>query len=132
MKTQHQPLVSLIPQRHCGDCGVATLAMFLGVSYEDALLALGGEVPEVHRRGVFFPELVRAAAKLGSLTRVKRRPDLDWDEGILSVGFRDGSQHVVVLREGVFFDTDLTAWKAEDYCVAKRATTGALLMRVDE
>ncbi len=126
------PLVSMCPQRHMADCGVATLAMFLDVTYEDALLALGGEIPNVIRRGVWFPELQRAAARLGVTTKFKRRPDLELDEGILNIKHRDGSQHVVVLREGVLFDTDLTVWRIDDYCAAKRATTGALMIREDD
>ncbi len=132
MKPRHQPLVSMCPQRHIADCGVSALAMFLGVTYEDALLALGGEIPSVHRRGVWFPELQRAAAKLGALTKIKRRPDLDLDDGLLLVEHRDASRHVLVLREGLFFDTDFTVWRPDDYCVAKRAKTGSLLIREDE
>lgn len=127
-----QPLVYLTIQRHPGDCGVAALAMALSVSYEDALLALGGEVPTILRRGVWFPELQRAAARLGCAMRVKRRPDLECDDGILQIkftGIRD--QHVVLLREGFLFDTDMTAWRSEDYFKAKRATYGSLLTRED-
>ncbi len=131
MRPRHQPLVSMIPQRHIADCGPTCLAMFLGVTYEDALLALGGEIPDVHRRGVWFPELQRAAARLGATTKIKRRPDLEFDEGILNICFRNGNQHVVVLREGLLFDTDLTIWKIDDYCAAKRAVTGSLMIWED-
>ena len=58
--------------------------MFLGVTYEDSLLAFDqGE--RVIRKGVWFPDLKRAAAKLGATTIVKRYPDLELDEGILKV-----------------------------------------------
>jgi len=132
MRTKRQPLISMCPQRHLADCGVACLAMFLGVTYEDALLSFALDNKDVIRTGVWFPDLQRAAANLGATMVVKRRPDLDLDEGILKIEFKTADTHVVVLREGVLFDTDLTAWKPDDYCAAKRAKTGALLIRKDD
>lgn len=127
-----EPLVYLTAQRHPADCGVAVLAMALSVSYEDALLALGGEVPTILRRGVWFPELIRAAARLGFVLKAKRRPDLEADEGILQIRFVKGAdQHVVLLREGIVFDTDCTAWRPEDYFKAKRCEPGSLLRRME-
>ncbi len=130
VRTRLQPLINLIPQRHIADCGVTCLAMFLGVTYEDALLAFD-DGSRVIRSGVWFPDLRRAAAKLGIPTRVKRAPDIELDEGILKVEFRRGETHVVVLREGILFDTDFSVWRPEDYCAAKRAKLGALLIRED-
>ena len=126
------PLVSMIPQRHIGDCGVAALAMLLGVTYEDALLALGSEVPSVLRRGVWFTELQRAAARLGVTLVQKRTYDLELAEGILQIIYKPKVEHVVVLREGLFFDTDFTVWKPDEFLKAKRAKAGALLVREDE
>ena len=45
---------------------------------------------------------------------------------------RSCDTHVVVLREGLLFDTDLTVWRVDDYISAKRAKTGALLIRKDD
>jgi len=126
-----QPLVSMIPQRHIGDCGVAALAMLLGVTYEDALLSLGSEVPTVLRRGVWFTELQRAAARLGVTLKQKRRYDLELDEGILQIIYKPKVEHVVVLREGLLFDTDFSVWRPEDFLRRKRAKAGALLVRED-
>jgi len=107
--------------------------MFLGVTYEDALLAFE-DGSHVIRHGVWFPDLQRAAEKLGATMVVKRRPDIELDEGILKIEFKNrrADTHVVVLRGGMLFDTDLSAWKPEDYCAAKRAKTGALLIRKDD
>jgi hypothetical protein len=126
------PLLYMTTQRHSGDCGVAALAMCLGVSYEDALLALGGEVPTVLRRGVWMVELQRAADRLGMPMTLKRRCDLEMDDGVLQVMYRRGKdQHVVLLREGLVFDTDTSVWRPEDYAQATRARFGALLTRKD-
>ena len=126
------PLISMIPQRHVGDCGVAALGMLLGVSYEDALLALGGEVPTILRRGVWLVELQRAAARLGHPLKLKRRYDVELSEGILQIIFKPDDQHVVVLREGLIFDSDFCVWRPEDYQQAKKARFGSLLVREDE
>ena len=124
------PLVSMVPQRHQADCGVAILAMFLGVTYEDALLALGGEVPRVLRRGVWLPEVQRAAAKLGVPLKLKRRVDPLEDDGIVRVQFTRNA-HVVLLRNGLIWDTTLDVWEPEDYQRAKRVRFGSILVRED-
>lgn len=125
------PLVRLVAQRHASDCGVSALAMLLGVSYEEALLALGGEVPRILRRGVWATEIQRAAAKLGATLRVRRTWDAEADEGILWVSFRKGGQHVVLLRESLVFDTDLSVWAVDDYLRAKKAIAKSLIVRED-
>jgi hypothetical protein len=128
-----QPLVSMIPQRHIADCGCATLAMLLGISYEDALLALGGEAPKILRGGVWLTQLQRAAAKLGSPLKIKRRWDAEFDEGIVQIRFKSGTgYHVVLLRAGLFFDTQFEVWHPDDYLRQRRAVTGPLLVREDE
>jgi hypothetical protein len=124
------PLVSLVPQRHPADCGVAVLAMFLGVTYEDALLALGGVVPRVLRRGVWMPEVQRAAGKLGVPLRMKRRADVAEDDGIVRVQFKNNA-HVVLLRNGLIWDTTLEVWEPDDYQRAKRVRLGSILVRED-
>jgi hypothetical protein len=126
-----QPLVSLVPQRHQADCGVAVLAMFLAISYEDALLALGGEVPSILRRGVWMPELQRAAHRLGVPLRLRRRFDATEDEGIVRVQFKDCA-HVVLLRSGLIFDTTFDVWDPDDYRKAKRVRFGSILVRDGE
>lgn len=125
-----KPLVSLVAQRHPGDCGVACLAMFLSVSYEDALIALGGEAPKVLRSGVLWSELKRAAAHFGVPMRLKRKWTLE-DDGILQVRFKKG-YHVVVLRRGLVFDTDNRVWDFATYSAAPpKAPFGPLLVRED-
>jgi hypothetical protein len=112
------------------DCGVAVLAMFLGVTYEDALLALGGDVPRVLRRGVWMPEVQRAAGKLGVPLRMKRRADVAEDDGIVRVQFKRNA-HVVLLRNGLIWDTTLEVWEPDDYQRAKRVRLGSILVRED-
>lgn len=125
-----KPLVSIVAQRHPGDCGVASLAMFLGVSYEEALIALGGEAPTVLRSGVWWSELKRAAAHFGVAMTVKRKWTLA-DDGLLQVRYKKG-YHVVLLRRGLVFDTDYRVWDFATFSAAPpRAPFGPLLVRED-
>jgi hypothetical protein len=127
-----QPLVSMIPQRHVADCSVSCLAMFLGITYEDALLAYGGDVPNILRGGVWLSQIQRAAAKLGTPLKITRRWDVEEDEGIVHVRFKSGYGHVLVLRSGLFFNTMFDVWEPSDYLKANRATVGPLLMLTED
>ena len=123
------PLVRMVEQRHRTDCGVSALAMLLGVSYEDALIALGGEKPTILERGVWLPEMQRAAARMG--VTLKRRDTWSHeDDGIVRVANRYRA-HVLLLRRGFFWDTDLTVWEPETYQKATRFKVKAILVRED-
>jgi predicted double-glycine peptidase len=123
-----KPMIAMVRQRHDNDCGVACLAMYLGISYEDALIAFGGEAPEVLRSGVFWSQLKRAAANHG-IKMVLRRKWEPTDEGILQVRYRK-DHHVVVLRHGLIFDTDYRVWPVRDfYATPPKAPFGPLLVR---
>lgn len=124
-----QPLVSMVPQRHLADCVAAVTSMFLRVSYEEALLALSKESPELIRKGVWFTELQRAARQMGVPLKLKRRWDVNFHDGIVHVRFARGGNHVVLLRAGLFWDTNFEAWYPEDYLKAKKAKVGSMLIR---
>lgn len=123
------PIIQVIVQRHESDCGAAVLAMICGVSYEEALLAIGRSVPDVLTTGVFPKDIQAAAKELGY--KLRRRTAIDWedDTGALNVSFAGGGpEHVVVLRAGLIIDTDGTLWAAHDYLRAKRARARVLLI----
>jgi hypothetical protein len=124
-----QPLVSMVPQRHRADCAAAVTSMFLRISYEEALLALSKESPELIRKGVWFTELQRAAKKMGVRLKLKRRWNPDFDDGIAHVRFSQGGNHVVLLRAGLFFDTNFEVWHPAEYLRARKAKAGSLLVR---
>lgn len=124
------PILRVIPQRHSSDCGVSVLAMLLGVTYEEALLAVGFEQPSVLTSGVYAKHLTQAAKTLGVTLRVRRRFDLEDDTGILGVNSAKWtSAHVVILREGLIVDTDGTLWAPDVYQRVHGAKFGPLLVR---
>lgn len=79
------PIIRVIPQRHDNDCGVACLAMLLGVSYENALVAVAQVEPDVCAKGMWLKHLKAAAALLGYRLSMRRRFDLEADTGILNL-----------------------------------------------
>ena len=106
------------------------LAMFLGISYEDALIAFESEATEAMKKGVWWSQLKRAAAKYG-IEMVVRRKWSPTDEGILEIKYRK-RWHVVVLKHGMIFDTDYRVWSIHDfYNTPPPAPFGSLLVRKD-
>ncbi len=122
----HTPFLQVVPQRHKTDCSVACLAMLLGVSYEEALLAL--HVPRVVTHGVMVRHVIAAAKRLGKPLRFQRKFDLETDTGIL--GIRSvvwPMEHLVVLKDGLIVDTDATIWEADVFLSAYKAKAISLL-----
>jgi hypothetical protein len=124
------PVVQMVEQRHDTDCGVAVLAMMLTVSYEEALMAIGPEKPTVLIKGVWMPELTRAAQALGTTLRHRDSWDYANDDGIVRVSNKTWA-HVVLLRGGLFWNTDRTVWRPDDYLKAKRVKARSILVRED-
>ncbi len=97
----------IVPQRRAGDCGIAALAMWAEVAYEDAYVAVIA-VDRKHRgkRGLYNRELVAAAKRFGFTLEPTRKFDLDEHEGILTLqwgrrkGKKDQGGHFVVVRDG--------------------------------
>ncbi len=125
------PRLRVVKQRHSSDCAVATLAMFLGVRYEDVLVAFNKPVIDI---GVDFPkDMIAVARKLKTPLKLRKRFDHEVDDGILHVDLRAQSQaHVVVLMDGLVFDTDGAVWDYDDYLIAANAKPMGLLMRHTE
>ena len=122
----HTPFLCVVPQRHKTDCSVACLAMLLGVSYEEALLAL--RLPRVLTRGVMMRQVLIAAKRLGQPLTFQRKFDLDTDTGILGVRSPEWPhEHLVVLKDGLIFDTDCSVWDWDVFLKIYKATALSLL-----
>lgn len=123
------PIIRYVPQRHEGDCSVACLAMVCGVSYEQALIALGKQEPHVCKRGAWSYQMRNAAKALGFATRSRRKFDLESDHGILGIKFKAvNHEHVVVLWEGRIIDTDFGLYMADVYFSVNEARPTSLLV----
>ena len=102
--------------------------MYLGVSYEQMLIALGTD--KIVSQGVQVQQIFEAAKKLGFTFRLRRRIDLDSDTGILGCRSKDWkTEHLVLLREGIVIDAqDWQLWDADDYLKVHAATAISLMV----
>jgi len=129
--------VKIVPQRRSHDCGVAALASFLGVPYEDAFVAAVAVSTRFCRKdGLTIKELLIVAKAFGRpLKRVDcRRVDIMDDIGVLGVNWNSRKQHGgaighwVVLRAGTIADPEGPICDdAEDYLSTRGGRVGTLL-----
>ncbi len=125
----------LIAQRKGKDCGVAALAMFAMIAYEDAYVAVMAIEPECRGgQGLFNRDVIAAATRLGITLTPTRKFDLDDDEGVLRIrwsGNRAKKQpggHFVTVRNGqVFCPSDVMVYPWREYLTLYEARPGLLL-----
>jgi hypothetical protein len=124
---------------HHGDCTVAALAMFAGVMYEDALLACARVRPNVLESGLMWPEIKKAAKRLGLNTKCVQRYDISEATGVLHVsrvalGAGSGiAEHVVMLWEGRVVDGNGELWRdPDDYLRHYGMEARGLLIAVED
>ena len=127
--------MKVVTSRSDKDCGVCALASWTTATYEDALIALGGEAPAVLREGVSLLVMRRAAGVLGYIVHVKRRVDLETAAGILWLTSKPKGvkhDHVVSLVRNQIIDSDGEVFHpAASYLVEKGWTIRRLLILDD-
>lgn len=129
--------VVVLRQRHDWDCGVAALAMLLGVQYGDVAAscrAIWGSTQPT-RRGLGLYHLETLAESLGrSLRRVYRQQGyLQGQTGVLGMngGEMCWAGHWVVLKAGALVDPDGgDVWAIDDYTKRHKCRTATLLIEV--
>lgn len=127
--TDDLPILRVVLQRHEADCAVAVLAMVLGVTYEDALVAVAAEAPQVLHEGTPIAAFKRAARRLGARVSVSGTYDLDASAGVLAVNADSWPMtHLVVLRDGMIVETDGLLWDADVFFRHYRAKPGPLFV----
>ena len=106
------PIVTtLVPGREPADCVVSSLAMYLNVSYEDALRAVTMADKEFFgKKGIWTRQIKKAAKLLGQPLKLKRKFDFNEDYGLLLL-----NDHCTILRNGLVIDPDKTVWEWEDF-----------------
>ncbi len=113
------------------------MAMYLGVSYEDVLAAAvtRGKKPDhkIHRKGFYTPAILQTARRLGFALKHTRHVDLETSNGILGLVSKKRGEpdHVVLLREGLLFDTDGSVWEPDVYFAHHRYAPTDLITRRD-
>ncbi len=125
------PILRVELQRTEMDCGIATLAMLTGESYEEVLVIAAQIAPTLLQSGMTWVQMKKVARKLGFGAKVKRKRaiDLENDTGILCVNSpKWKADHVVVLREGLIIDTDGSLWEPTVFLSAHSAKVMSLLV----
>lgn len=124
------PIIRVELQRSTSDCVIAVLAMLLGYSYEEVLVAASPITPNILECGAYSKEIKRIAKRLGFKTKVKRAylVDVGEDVGALSIESPHWKQsHLVVLKAGLIVDTDGSIWDADVYLKVNKAKAMSLL-----
>ena len=104
-------ITSLVLGREPNDCAIASLAMYLNRSYEDALRAVShADNKAGGKQGLFLPQIKRAAKLLGQPLRLKKKFIWEEDYGILLL-----SDHACILRNGLVIDPDGSVWEWDDF-----------------
>lgn len=130
-------MVPIIRQRADGDCGVAALAMFAAIAYEDVYAVM----TRIDRRGgkssLNNADIVKAAKLLGIRLEPTRVFDPEIDDGVLRVrwqgrrGQKNPGGHFVALKYGLIFcPTDAAAFEWRDYLARYEGRACTLLRGV--
>jgi hypothetical protein len=124
------PYVVVRRQLHAGDCGIASLAMLLGMPYETVYQ----HCPTAGRDGLTTSQLQWVARACGARLATRRRFDVTDDTGILGIEYRSKRYHGhwCLLREGHIYDPgDASVWDDPDaYLASEDATPDVLLSLV--
>lgn len=99
-----------------GDCGICSLACYLGVPYPEALRAATLVDRKNRGREGLTVRAVRQMAQAFGANLVRKR-EIDWDE---DYGIVFTSDHCAVLRNKMMLDRD-QAWPWESWLVYYRA-----------
>lgn len=125
-----KPLFVVCQQKHDGDCGVASLAMALGLSYEAVLVVASRIAPTVLGRGLYTVEIQLVAEDFGRELHKKMKVDLDNDTGVLVIRYKNRDEHAVFLTNGLVFEPTGSGevWEAAEYIKANKAKVLHLLV----
>jgi len=106
-------------QRADGDCGIAALAMALGLPYEDVYTAVVRVEPQRRgRAGLHACQIVATARKLNAAFRIRRKWSLDKHDGVLGIvkiSEPRKTGHWVALLDGLILDPNGDVATYDDY-----------------
>jgi len=124
--------IRFVAQQHGhGDCAVAALAMLCGVDWPTAFAAFDNPASVLKEGVAPWAAFRRAATRLGVMTRIKRKPNLAGDTGILFCTEIDGPDgHAAFLWEGRIIDGDGRCYlSAHEYLDCRAFVSHSLLAR---
>jgi hypothetical protein len=110
-------ITKVVPMRADGDCGIASLAMLLNMTYED-VYAAASQVDAKYRgkNGLTIKEVRAIADKLGVPLKYRRKFKLSEMDGIVGLERTDADEgHWATVKEGIVFETNGEVYSLEDY-----------------
>ena len=125
------PLIRVVLTRGTqGDCTICALGTYLSLTYEDVLAAAARLAKKAHREGMWTSQIISTAKRLGVKLIRKRTWKMDEAHGILTLTSQsDEYDHVVVLHDGLVFDSDGAVWEPYDYFACEQYKPTLLLTR---
>lgn len=126
-------ITKVVPMRADGDCGIASLAMLLNLSYEDVFVAAAAVDPKRRgRNGLTIKEVRAIAKKLGVKLAYKRKFKLSEQDGIVGLeNTGDDEGHWATVKEGIVFETNGAVYSIEDYFLANPTWKATCLLTED-
>lgn len=123
--------VEPIMQKDSGDCGAASLAMYLSIPYRQVCDAALKVVPDFFNHGMTRGEMVTVARLLGYDLKRSAKFNLEEDNGVMFMHYRK-SYHAVLLFGGVLINpSDGLIWLPEAYINKSHFKPVTLLHTVD-
>ncbi len=112
------PIFKPVLQRGKCDCTIAVLASLTSRTYEEVLVQAVLLNPEILKQGLHSTQVMEIAKIFGvTLKRRTKRIDVEEMSGILELRRPDGTEHVVLLTNGLLFDPveSGNVWDADIY-----------------
>lgn len=126
--------ITVVSQRKEYDCGLACLAMLLGMSYGDVAQKVKEIIDpkSLRRRGLILRDVETLLEAWGHVpTRhYKSKGYLEGATGILGLngGLCDPCGHWVIIKNGMIIDpSGGEVWSVDDYCKQAKCRTAALV-----
>lgn len=121
-------VVHVTPRLVSNDCATWALKILTGRSYPEIRAQAEKVDKKAGEQGLWWHQVKRMAKALGVKLAAKRPVNIDEDAGLLSVKFKNGEYHAVILMQGpVILDADNTVWYADDYLAAKGCKPTSIL-----
>lgn len=128
-------VVAVTPRLQSNDCAAWAIKTVTGRAYGEVQQEVVKRDPKFKgSEGLDWDDMIAIAKRLGVKLEHREHVDLETDNGIVGVKFKDPKEpaHAVVLMQGpVIINTDGTVWHAEDYFTAHNARPDEILVVKD-
>jgi len=116
-----------IVQKNIGDCALASLAMLLGLPYQDVSAEALRMTRKPHTTGLGTKQINALAKRLKAKLEKVPHPDLEVETGIIYLSYPSGDEHAAVLFEGILINpADGLIYSLDVYLATHKAEINGL------